>query len=191
MTSIDSHNRHWKRRARWPRRIAIGLMTVAILVIVIGWFRGQEQWGPFAGQLVDEETGAPITGANVMVSWDRRLPTLVGDGGRTFLDAVESVTDDEGRFELAGRPRYWELFATQPRFNYFAPGYMARGREIDPPAGVPFVDPTIVRMRPLDTWRCYELRRPSATVPSEAIPVLTRALQIATEECLAREGNEP
>ena len=191
MTSIAPDNRRGRKRTRWLRRFAVVLVSVGVLVAVGGWLRGQEQWGPFSGQLVNEETGAPIVGANVMVSWNRRLPTPTGDGGQTFLDAVESVTDDEGRFELPGRPRYWELFVTRPAVGAFVPGYIAWVQEVTPPDGVPFVDPTVIKMRPLETWRCYELPRPSVTIPTERIPSLTRALQRATEECLARERSGP
>lgn len=163
MTSTDPHPR--RRGSRWLRRLAIGLVAVVVLLIVGGWLRGQAQWGPFRGQLVDEETGAPIAGAHVMVSWDRRLPTPTGDGGRSFLDAVETVTSSEGRFELAGRPRYWELFATRPAVGMFAPGYVASGREVIPPDGVPFVDPTVIKMRPLKTRQERCLPQNRAGVP--------------------------
>lgn len=129
MTSTDPHPR--RRGWRWLRRLAIGLVVVVALVNVGGWLRGQAQWGPFSGQLVDEETGAPIAGAHVMVSWDRRLPTPTGDGGRSFLDAVETVTNSEGRFELAGRPRYWELFARDPRSGHSRRG-IAHGARTSP-----------------------------------------------------------
>lgn len=159
MTSIDADHRHRSGSVRWLRRFAVGVAALIFLVFVVGWLRGQDQWGPFSGQLVDEETGAPIAGAHVMVSWDRRLPTLTGDGGRSFLYAVESVTDSEGRFELNGRPPFWELFATRPELGFFAPAYVARGREVTPPDGVRFVNTTVIKMRPLKTRdeRCRQL----------------------------------
>ena len=165
MTSADPHDRRWRRSTRWLRRVVVGLIAVGLLLTFGGWLRGQQQWGPFSGQLVDEETGLPIAGAHVMVRWDRRLPTPTGDGGQTFLAAVESVTDDEGRFELAGRPRYWDLFVTRPGFSYFAPGHVARGREVTPPDGEPFVDPTVIKMRPLKTRQERCLPRNRAAVP--------------------------
>jgi hypothetical protein len=157
MTSTVARPR--PRGWRWLRRLAIGLVAVVVLLIVGGWLRGQPQWGPFRGQLVDAETGAPIPSAHVMVRWDRRLPTPTGDGGQSFLDAVETVTNDDGRFELAARPRYWELFATRPSVGMFAPGYVASGREVTPPDGVPFVEPTVIKMRPLET-RQEQCRHP-------------------------------
>ncbi len=173
MTSTDPHPR--RRGWRWLRRLAIGLVVVVALVNVGGWLRGQAQWGPFSGQLVDEETGAPIAGAHVMVSWDRRLPTPTGDGGRSFLDAVETVTNGEGRFELAGRPRYWELFATRPAVGAFAPGYSAWGQDVTPPDGVPFVDPTVIKMRPQKTQeeRC---RQQPIPVLHDRAPLFRRAI---------------
>ncbi len=168
MTSTDA--RPPRRGWRWLRRLAISVAVVGLLVIVGGWLRGQDQWGPFSGQLVDEETGAPIAGAHVMASWDRRLPTPTGDGGRSFLDAVETVTDGEGRFELGGRPRYWELFATRPVVRVFAPGYIAWGQEVTPPDGVPFVDPTVIKMRQLRTReeRCLPENRAGVPLHDKA-----------------------
>lgn len=142
MTSTDPHPR--RRGWRWLRRLAIGLVVVVALVNVGGWLRGQAQWGPFSGQLVDEETGAPIPNANVMVSWDfRRFGELML---RNF-DAIETVTDAQGRFEL---PRLWRLWAVdvrEPGIGYFAPGYVPVAEEVAPADGVPFVDPTVVKMR--------------------------------------------
>ena len=182
MTSTDSPPR--RRSWRWVRRLGLGLIALGLLLAFGGWLRGQDQWGPFSGQLVDEETGAPIAGANVMVSWGfRRFGELLV---RNF-DARETVTDAQGRFELPRLWRLWTLNVMEPGVGYFAPGYVAAARKVTPPNGVPFVDPTVVKMRPLETWRCYELRRPSVMIPIEKIPKLTRALQIATEECLAKE----
>ena len=176
MTSADPLNRRWRRSTRWLRRFAVVLVAIGALVALTGWLRGQEQWGPFSGRLVDEETGTPIVDANVMVSWNRRLPTPTGDGGQTFLDAVESVTDAEGRFDLARRPRYWELFATRPGFSYFAPGYVASGREVNPPGGVPFVDSTVITMRPLKTMEDRCRQRPGSPLHGE-VPLFLKAVR--------------
>ena len=70
MTSTDARPRC--RGWRWLRRLAIGLVVVGLLLAFGGWLRGQDQWGPFRGQVVDAETGAPIANANVMVSWGFR-----------------------------------------------------------------------------------------------------------------------
>ncbi|MDA1183271.1 MAG: hypothetical protein O2930_01335 [Acidobacteria bacterium] len=169
--TVSEGTHHGRSRAwRWVRRLAVGLVASSLLLAFGSWLRGQAQWGPFSGQLVDEETGAPIAGAHVMVSWDRRLPTLTGDGGRSFLYATESVTDDDGRFELTGRPPYWELFATPPELGFFAPAYVARGRDVTPPGGVRFVDPTVVNMQPLTTRdeRCIPQNRAGVPLHGEA-----------------------
>lgn len=175
MTSIDSNDRPRRKAVRWLRRFGIGALALALIAISASWLRGQDQWGPFSGQLVDEETGAPIAGANVMVSWDRRLPTPTGDGGRSFLYAAESVTDNEGRFELTGRPPFWELFATRPGFGYFAPAYLPIGRAVTP-GGVPFVDPTVVTMRPLKTREERCRRRPSSPLHGD-VPLFLNAVR--------------
>lgn len=193
MTSVESDRQPRSRAVRWFRRFAVGVFALIVIVFLAGWLRGQEQWGPFSGQLVDEETGAPIVGANVMVSWDRRLPTLTGDGGRSFLYAVESVTDNDGRFELAGRPPYWELFATRPEIEFFAPAYVARAREVVPPDGVRFVDPTAIRMRPLKTREERCLPQFRAGVPlHDSAPLFRDAIYDYDRElrCFVSQGTD-
>src|SRR5687768_16042191 len=54
-------------------RSVSGRIACLLLVFVAtaGCRSGPEQWGPFRGQMVDAETGAPIPGAHFMVSWER------------------------------------------------------------------------------------------------------------------------
>ena len=148
------------RRSRWPRRIGIALAVIVLLLTFGGWLQGQEQWGPFRGQIVDAETGAPIPNANVMVTWYAYVPNLADTVSR-FYDARETVTDSEGRFEIPRLWRLWTINVREPGVGYFAPGYVIEGVEVTPPDGERFIEPTVVRMRPLTTpeQRCREQPR--------------------------------
>ena len=161
MTSIDARPR--RRGWRWLRRFGVGLVVVGLLFAFGGWLRGQDQWGPFRGQVVDAETGAPIANANVMVSWSIRRFGLV-ETLSAFFDARETVTDAQGRFALPRLWRLWSLDVMEPGIGYFAPGYIATAREVTPPDGVPFVDPTVIKMRSLKTQEERCRRQPGGVL---------------------------
>lgn len=150
MTSTDRGSR--RRGWRWLRRLLVGLTVVVLLLAFGGWLRGQDQWGPFRGQVVDAETGAPIANANVMVGWRIRRFGLV-ETLSAFFDARETVTDAQGRFEIPRLWRLWTLDVMEPTIEHFAPGYVLQdfGVEVTPPDGKQYVDPTVVKMRPLKT----------------------------------------
>ena len=116
----------------------------------VGCRGGPQQWGPFRGQLVDAETGVPIPGAHVMVSWERDNPNPV-HWTQSFYDAQEAVTDAAGRFEIPRQQRFFTLLVAAPRFAAFAPGYGAEAEEVMPPDGRPYVDATTVKLRRLRT----------------------------------------
>ena len=122
-------------------------LLLSVLVVASGCRGGAEQWGPFRGQVVDAETGMPISGANVMVSWIREPPSL--HFTERFYDAQETVADANGRFELARETRLLTAFVRGPEVAVFAPGYMMQAPEVTPAGGRAYVDPTTVRMRPL------------------------------------------
>ena len=190
MESVERHDRRQRRNRRWLRWLSAGLLVVGLLLAIGGWLRGQEQWGPFSGQLVDEETGAPIAGANVMVSWRIRRFGLV-ETLSDFFDAREAVTDAEGRFTLPRLWRLWTIDVMAPGIGYFAPGYVPVAREVTPPNGAPFVDPTVVKMRPLTTRqeRCLPVNRVGVPL-HEGAPLFRDAIYAYDRElrCFELEG---
>jgi hypothetical protein len=137
-------------RSRWPRLIGAALGVLLLLLTFGGWLQGQAQWGPFRGQIVDAETGAPIPNANVMVTWDAYVPNLADTVSR-FYDARETVTDAEGRFELPRLWRLWTINVREPGVSFFAPGYVIERVEVTPPDGARFIDSTLIKMRALKT----------------------------------------
>lgn len=132
-------------------------LLLLVLVVVSGCRGGAEQWGPFRGQVMDAETGEPISGAHVMVLWVRAAPSLHSIW--QFYDAQETVTGADGRFELARETRVLTAFVRGPEISVFAPGYMMQAPDVTPAGGRAYVDPTIVTMRLLKTRaeRCANL----------------------------------
>jgi hypothetical protein len=67
-----------------------------------------------AGRVVDFDTGMPIAGAEVS-SW-------------SALGQIATMTDTDGRFELAHVPR-----SGRPRLSFGAPGYVSDGFQLELP----------------------------------------------------------
>jgi hypothetical protein len=74
--------------------------VVAAIVVAVtlpgGW---AEAGGPWKGQVLDAETGQPLSGAVVLAAFWKRSPGAVHER-RDFYEAMEVVTDDEGRFVI-------------------------------------------------------------------------------------------
>ena len=144
-------------------------LWLSVLVVASGCRGGAEQWGPFRGQVVDAETGLPISGANVMVSWIREPPSL--HFSQWVYDAQETETDADGAFEIPRQTHFITAFVNKPGLGFFAPGYLILSEEVTPPNGRKYVDRTVAKMRPLNTreeqckWRPGEPWAPRAKVP--------------------------
>ncbi|MGH7324143.1 MAG: hypothetical protein ACREJ9_05785 [Candidatus Rokuibacteriota bacterium] len=127
---------------------------------------------------MDVETGEPIPGAAILVVWYELIPHPV-QTNQKFYDALEAVTDAEGRFEVPRRPPpFFDFRIRLAGVTYFAPGYVVHTEVVTPPNGQPFVDPTVVRMRRLKTrqelWE-KSRARPSK-VPDEKMPGFIKAI---------------
>jgi hypothetical protein len=154
--------------------------TAWLLLMVLtsaGCRMGPAQWGPFRGQIVDAETGAPVPGAHFMVMWERENPNPV-HWTQTFYDAQETVTDADGRFEIPRQRRLITLLVSAPRFDAFAPGYVAESSEVTPRGGQPYVDETILRLRLLQTRedRCDRLPGGPSMAAGERAPLFRSAV---------------
>ena len=139
---------------------------------------GPAQWGPFRGQIVDAETGAPIPGAHVMVMWERDNPNPV-HWTQSFYDAQEAVSDADGRFEIPRQRRFFTVLVSAPRFDAFAPGYVAESSEVAPRGGQPYVDGTILNMRHLETREEQCKHEPfgiGARFPKNEVPLFSAAI---------------
>src|SRR5262245_61401337 len=64
----------------------------------------------YHGQVVDEETGQPLSGAVVTVIW-YTTPVVSMERTRSFLSAQEALTDSDGKFSLLASPAIdWNPF---------------------------------------------------------------------------------
>ena len=57
--------------------------------------------GPYRGRVIDADTREPIEGVVVLGTWDRETPTVAG-ATHQYYDAMETVTDKNGEFEIKG-----------------------------------------------------------------------------------------
>ena len=159
------------------RRTARAVAAFVILLLA-GCRSGPQQWGPFRGQVVDAETGRPIAGAHVMVSWERDNPNPV-HWTQSFYDAQETVTAADGRFEIPRKRRLVTVLVSGPRFAVFAPGYVAQAEDTTPSGGRLFVDATILKMRPLKTReeRCKDRPGGPGLEAGQEAPRFAEAIQ--------------
>jgi len=138
-----------------------------------------ETWGPFRGRFIDVETGQGIAGGVVLAVWERAYPTLAGTVSE-FYEAREAVSTADGLFELPRLdPPFFRLNVRAPAFQFFAPGYGMVRWVVTPEGGDPFVDPTVIEMRPVKTReeRLKVLQKAdSASAPAERRCKLTAAV---------------
>lgn len=165
-----------------PPDARFALIVTALLVGVLATTgNASEKWGPFRGQLVDQATGKGIPGAAIIAIWWKNEPNPI-QMNRSFFDAIEAVTDAEGRFEIARYPNAPVLnFLIYPaEITYFAPGYLPVRREVTPPDGQPFIVPTTVLMERIDPHKA-SLRRADARpggVPLDKMREFTKAVNM-------------
>jgi hypothetical protein len=57
--------------------------------------------GPYRGRVIDADTREPIKGVVVLGTWDREIITP-GGAVHKYYDAMETVTDRNGNFEIKG-----------------------------------------------------------------------------------------
>ena len=142
---------------------------ILALMLTAACRTGQEQWGPFRGQIVDFDTGDPIAGAHVMVMWLREPPAL--HLRQTFYDARETTSGSDGWFEIPSERRWMTAFVTEPAVSVFVPGYVMEGAAVVTGDGRQYVDPTFVGMRFLQAQeRCTTGVSLPASAPREAVP---------------------
>ena len=154
-------------------RVAVCVLAV---MLTAACRMGQEQWGPFRGQVVDFETGDPIPGAYVMVMWIRDRPAL--HSGQSFYDAQETRTGADGWFEIPYERRWMTAFVQRPGISVFVPGYVMEGAAIVTGEGRAYIDPTFIGMRLLPTKddRCKNRTPLPVSTPWEAVPVIATAV---------------
>ena len=73
------------------------LLLIIILPILFYYVAITHRFGPYQGMVFDGETGEPIEGAVVLVSFYTELHASPGGPVSRFVDAVEVLTDSKGR----------------------------------------------------------------------------------------------
>jgi hypothetical protein len=162
------------------------IVVLAAAVAMSSACAGPDVRGPFRGQVIDADTGQPLEGAIVLVTWHYES-SLAHPRTRQF-DAQDAVTDTEGRWEVPALPRRETLFkpGVTPQFWTFMPGYDGAGRREDQATGQAFA---VALLRRLETReaRCEKLLRPTALSlePREKMSRFVAALERehATLEC--------
>ena len=114
---------------RWQSVARSVVVTALVALLVAGIVtpsHGSEKWGPFRGQLVDQATGQGHPGAAVIAVWWKNEPNPM-QMNRSFFDAIEAVTDADGRFEIPRYPKppFFDFQIFLPEITYFAPGYLS------------------------------------------------------------------
>lgn len=83
--------------------------------------------GPWRGQVLDAETKQPLEGVVVLAYWYRYrfhpAQLVVGHQAPEFFDAVEAVTDGQGRWEIPKKSFPFFANIGGPFFAYYKPGY--------------------------------------------------------------------
>jgi hypothetical protein len=82
----------------WLDAFLVGAILVWLFMVVYS----PSYDGPYRGQVVDADTGAPIADAVVLGKWNRVYPTVAGGVSR-YYDAREVLTDAQGEFVMPGQ----------------------------------------------------------------------------------------
>jgi hypothetical protein len=147
----------------------------------------------YRGQVVDEETGAPLAGAVVTVIWGNSSYLGYEASPREFLNAQETVTDSNGNFTLqvsAGFNRKLFALVSDPWIVMYQPGYEPLMEDNFKRRGFETVDELVAALESGLTIKLRKLRQeeiykyadtvvvwPNDT-PSERIPNLMRAINV-------------
>lgn len=117
------------------------LLSVCLTCLLLSTATGCYAKGPWKGKVIDAETKQPIEGAAVVAVWYKNLRGPAGTETR-FLDARETMTDKEGRFEI---PSFWALDIffvreiTGPTFTIFKPSYGSYPEyQVNPKPPIPY-----------------------------------------------------
>ena len=148
--------------------------------------------GPYTGQVVDEETGAPLAGVVVVAYYEKKSPSWV-HYETEFYDLDETLTDAQGRFSFAPRslPISTPLsHVVGPIFIFFKGGYKSWSFK-----GVEYgehVDPGIRNERHEDAWRKFRNGEPVVIVKTRARTLNERTWEMGgARPFIIPEGRAP
>jgi hypothetical protein len=173
----------------WILLLLLGLFG-ACTYRFLGGLRAYE----FHGQVVDAETGTPLSGAAVTVVWTRSGVGIESHAS-SLLNAQETVTDVNGRFSLkVSSGLDWNPLSTRdddPRVVVYKPGYeplwaattIYQGFKTIEMLVAALTTGTTIKLRTLEAAKLTAPRYfeegsvlPGASIPRERIPNLMRAI---------------
>lgn len=107
-------------------QVAAKLLFVACFSLVASLYEPRSvESATYSGKVVDAETGEPLKGAVIAVIWHKKA-ILSMNGGWSFHNAKETLTDAEGKFSLdASEGMNWNplTIVQPPAVIVFQPGY--------------------------------------------------------------------
>ncbi len=139
--------------------------VLAVMLTIVGGSGvacsyGPEVRGPFQGQVVDAETGTPLEGVIVLISWPFESGPFKP---RDVYDAQDTLTDVNGSFELQGLQGtiIWPSVLSPRLYFFLSEHEWTLETEVTVQGGRSFLDPTVTRMRRLTSRqeRCASLDR--------------------------------
>ena len=173
-----------------------------VLIAILAVFGGCNLYGflsglrtdVYHGQVVDEETGAPLAGTVVAVIWGNSSYLGPEAGPREFLNAQETVTDSKGDFTLtvsAGFNRQLFTLVSDPWIVMYQPGYEPLVKDYFQRRGFETVDALVAALKSGMTVKLRKLRKEEiykyadtgrvvwpVDTPLERIPNLMRAINL-------------
>lgn len=178
------------KRLKW----ALRLVLAWIILAAIGPCTVTHRFGPYYGKVVDRDTAEPIAGAVVLVEFRTLLYTLAGFTSH-FVDALETVTDQNGTFHIAAHrswvfrfPHKWEkncdVVIFQRGYGGF-PFYPGVRDRYEPGFSIPSDQNITVRLPKLKTREERQNNMslmPIYGVPEEKRRNLTRLIEAEMDE---------
>jgi hypothetical protein len=76
------------------------IVSILILLATTSCYAARVD-GPYRGKVVDADTGQPIKGVVVLGTWSK-VTVTAGGGVSGYYDAMETVTDKNGDFNITG-----------------------------------------------------------------------------------------
>jgi HEAT repeat protein len=109
-------------KSRRLRMLEISVLTMSIIVLLaLGSYYGL----PYSGVVIDKQSGLPVEGAAIVISWERYVDRPTGKA-RSMEGIKETVTDAQGRFfmrNLLFAPRSLLSSIDEEPILVYRPGY--------------------------------------------------------------------